>query len=96
MLGCLVMVTNTKSDGLRPRPPRRMVVTSVRGRRRAIERWGFEVELIVAARCRGYRVKELPIKWRNNFASTVPATAYLQVLGEVWRVRKQRSAGRYG
>jgi dolichyl-phosphate beta-glucosyltransferase len=60
-----------------------------------IERWGFDVELIVAARCRGYRVKELPITWRNSFASTVPATAYVQVLGEVWRVRKQRAAGRY-
>jgi glycosyltransferase involved in cell wall biosynthesis len=63
--------------------------------RLTIERWGFDVELIVASRCRGYRVKELPITWRNNFASTVPASAYLQVLGEVWRVRKQRAAGRY-
>jgi len=62
----------------------------------SIERWGFDVELIVAARCRGYRVKELPITWRNSSASTVPALAYLQVLGEVWRVRRQRAAGRYG
>jgi dolichyl-phosphate beta-glucosyltransferase len=60
-----------------------------------IERWGFDVELIVAARCRGFRVKEVPITWRNNSASTVPALAYLQVLGEVWRVRRQRAAGRY-
>src|SRR5215468_1808306 len=64
--------------------------------RLTIERWGFDVELIVAARCRGYRVKELPITWRNNTASTVPAFAYVQVLGEVWRVRRQRAAGRYG
>ena len=63
--------------------------------RLTIERWGFDVELIVAARARGYRVKELPITWRNNHASTVPASAYLQVLGEVWRVRKQRAAGYY-
>jgi glycosyltransferase involved in cell wall biosynthesis len=63
--------------------------------RLTIERWGFDVELIVAARCRGYRVKELPIRWVNNAASTVPALAYAQVLGEVWRVRRQRAAGRY-
>jgi dolichyl-phosphate beta-glucosyltransferase len=63
--------------------------------RLTIERWGFDVELIVAARSRGYKVKELPITWRNNTASTVPASAYLQVLGEVWRVRKQRAAGHY-
>ena len=63
--------------------------------RLTIERWGFDVELIVAARCRGFQVKELPITWRNSFASTVPATAYAQVLGEVWRVRRQRAAGFY-
>jgi dolichyl-phosphate beta-glucosyltransferase len=61
-----------------------------------IERWGFDVELIVAARCRGFRVKEMPIRWVNNAASTVPAMAYVQVLGEVWRVRRQRRAGHYG
>lgn len=63
--------------------------------RLTIERWGFDVELIVAARCRGFRVKELPIRWVNSAASTVPPTAYLQVLGEVWRVRRQRAAGHY-
>lgn len=64
--------------------------------RLTVERWGFDVELIVAARCRGYRVKELPIVWRNDAASTVPARAYLQVLADVWRIRCQRRAGRYG
>ncbi len=63
--------------------------------RLTIERWGFDVELIVAARCQGYRVKELPIRWVNNAASTVPALAYAQVLGEVWRVRRLRAAGHY-
>ena len=63
--------------------------------RLTIDRWGFDVELIVAARCRGYRVAEVPITWRNSFASTVPAFAYLQVLGEVWRVRRQRATGWY-
>lgn len=63
--------------------------------RLTVDRWGFDVELLVAARCRGFRVKEVPIVWRNDAASTVPASAYLQVLGEVWRVRRQRAAGRY-
>jgi glycosyltransferase involved in cell wall biosynthesis len=63
--------------------------------RMTIDRWGFDVELLVAARCRGFKVKEVPIVWRNDSASSVPATAYFQVLGEVWRVRKQRAAGWY-
>lgn len=60
-----------------------------------IDRWGFDVELLVAARCRGYRIKEVPIVWRNHAASTVPRSAYLQVLGEVWRIRRQRQRGHY-
>ncbi|MEO8604354.1 MAG: dolichyl-phosphate beta-glucosyltransferase [bacterium] len=63
--------------------------------RLTIERWGFDVELLVAARCRGYQIKEVPIVWRNDTASSVPASAYLQVLGEVWRVRRQRARGMY-
>ncbi len=63
--------------------------------RLTIDRWGFDVELLVAARCRGFKVKEVPIVWRNHHASTVPAGAYVEVLGEVWRVRRQRAAGRY-
>jgi len=60
-----------------------------------IDRWGFDVELIVAARRRGYRVVEVPIRWVNSPGSKVPAGAYLQVLAEVWRVRRLCHAGVY-
>lgn len=60
-----------------------------------IDRWGFDVELIVASRQRGYRVREVPIRWVNSPGSKVPAGAYLQVLAEVWRVRQLRRAGNY-
>jgi dolichyl-phosphate beta-glucosyltransferase len=63
--------------------------------RLTIDRWGFDVELLVAARCRGFQVKEVPIVWRNDTASSVPASAYFEVLGEVWRVRRQRAKGLY-
>jgi dolichyl-phosphate beta-glucosyltransferase len=61
-----------------------------------IDHWGFDVELLVAARCRGYRIKEVPIVWRNAAQSKVGAFTYLEVLAEVWRVRQNRKAGRYG
>lgn len=60
-----------------------------------IDRWGFDVELIAAARQRGFRVMEAPIRWINSPDSKVPANAYLQVMAEVWRVRKLRKAGAY-
>ncbi len=63
--------------------------------RLTIDRWGFDVELLVAARCRGYRIAEVPITWVNAADSKVSALAYFEVLGEVWRVRRMRRAGRY-
>ena len=35
------------------------------------------------------------ISTRSVWYATVPAGAYFQVLGEVFRVRRQRAAGRY-
>ena len=61
-----------------------------------IDRWGFDVELLVAARCRGYRIREVPITWRNAAQSKVGALTYLDVLREVWQVRRNLRAGRYG
>ena len=63
--------------------------------RLTIERWGFDVELLVAARCRGYRIKETPITWINAANSRVSALTYIEVLGEVWRIRRQWRAGHY-
>jgi dolichyl-phosphate beta-glucosyltransferase len=60
-----------------------------------IDHWGFDVELLVAARRRGFRIKEVPIRWVNAPNSKVRATTYFDVLGEVWRVRKNLRAGRY-
>ena len=60
-----------------------------------IDRWGFDVELIAAARHRGFTVKEAPIRWVNSPDSKVPPGAYLQVMGEVWKVRQLRKSGAY-
>ncbi|MGH7790635.1 MAG: dolichyl-phosphate beta-glucosyltransferase [Candidatus Binatia bacterium] len=63
--------------------------------RLSIERWGFDIELLVAARCQGFTVQEVPVVWRNDANSKVPALAYVEVLGDVWRVRRRRNAGLY-
>lgn len=63
--------------------------------RMTVDRWGFDVELLAVARHLGYRVKEVPIRWVNDPEGTVTASAYLQALGEVWRVRRNIKAGVY-
>jgi glycosyltransferase involved in cell wall biosynthesis len=63
--------------------------------RLTLERWGFDVEILAVARRRGYRVKEVPITWRNDAESKVRLSSYFDVLAEVWRVRRNLRAGRY-
>lgn len=63
--------------------------------RLTIERWGFDIELLAIAQRRDYRIKEVPIRWANSPESKVPAAAYLEVLGEVWRIRRNLRSGVY-
>jgi glycosyltransferase involved in cell wall biosynthesis len=60
-----------------------------------LDRWGFDVEILAVARRRGYRIKELPITWRNDPESKVRLAAYFDVLAEVWRVRRNLRRGLY-
>jgi len=52
-----------------------------------IDRWGFDVEMLAVAQKFGYKIKEAPIVWLNDPNSRVSASAYLEVLSEVFRVR---------
>jgi dolichyl-phosphate beta-glucosyltransferase len=63
--------------------------------RQTIERWGADIELIVIARFLGCRICEVPITWVNAAGSKVTMGSYLQVLHEVWRIRRNLRAGIY-
>jgi glycosyltransferase involved in cell wall biosynthesis len=52
-----------------------------------IKRWGFDVEVLALARKLGFKIKEVPIDWRNEGMSRVKPAAYLQVLWEVLKIR---------
>jgi dolichyl-phosphate beta-glucosyltransferase len=64
--------------------------------RLTLDRWGFDVEILAVARHLGYRVKELPITWRNDPESKVRLSSYFDVLWEVWKVRRNLRSGVYG
>ena len=63
--------------------------------RLTIDRWGFDVEVLAIARLYGYRVCELPVKWKNSPGSKVGMGSYIQVLSEVLRIRRNLRAGLY-
>ena len=60
-----------------------------------IDRWGFDVEVLALARKFGYKVKELPVDWKNDPNSKVGLKAYFQVLIETVKIRLNLLMGRY-
>jgi dolichyl-phosphate beta-glucosyltransferase len=63
--------------------------------RLTVDRWGFDFEALAVARLHGFRIREVPIRWSNSPASKVRLGSYLEVLSEVWRVRRNMGRGLY-
>jgi dolichyl-phosphate beta-glucosyltransferase len=63
--------------------------------RQTLDRWGYDIELLAIAQLYGYRIAEVPITWINAIGSKVTMGAYIEVLGEVWRIRRNLKAGIY-
>ncbi len=63
--------------------------------RQTIDRWGYDVELLVIARAHGYRIAEVPIRWVNASGSKVTMKSYFQVFGDVLTIRRNLKAGLY-
>ena len=63
--------------------------------RQTIERWGYDVELLVIARSHGYRIAEVPITWINALGSKVTIKSYFQVLSDIVKIRRNSRSGLY-
>jgi dolichyl-phosphate beta-glucosyltransferase len=63
--------------------------------RSTIDRWGYDIEMLVIARIHGFRIAEIPITWINAEGSKVRLGSYFEVLSEVWKVRRNLRAGLY-
>ncbi len=63
--------------------------------RLTIKRWGFDIEVLTIARLHGLRISEMPIRWCNVPGSKVGMSSYLEVLSEIWHIRRNLRAGLY-
>jgi len=63
--------------------------------RLTIDRWGYDVEMLVVARTHGCRIAEIPITWINATGSKVTMGTYFEVLWEIWKIRRNFKAGLY-
>ena len=60
-----------------------------------ITRWGFDIEMLALARKFGFKIKELPVDWKNDPNSKVGLEAYIQVLVETMKIRWNLITGVY-
>lgn len=52
-----------------------------------IDRWAFDVEILVLAKNRGYAIKEVPVVWINSPESKVKLKGMIKMLLEVFQIR---------
>lgn len=60
-----------------------------------IERFGFDIEMLVIARKQGFAIKEVAVEWDNSAGSTVRLRSYIQTARELLRIMQNRLLGRY-
>lgn len=60
-----------------------------------INRWGFDIEMLVLMKKLGYKIKEAPVVWVNDEATTVSIGGYINTFKELFIVRWNLWTGKY-
>ncbi|AKM82168.1 TPA: glycosyltransferase family 2 protein [Candidatus Berkelbacteria bacterium] len=63
--------------------------------KQTIDRWGFDMELLVIARKNGYKVKEVAVDWYNVENSRVTNFMTFATLNDLWIIKKNTWAKKY-
>lgn len=65
--------------------------------RQTINRWGFDIEILVIAKHLGYKIKELPVKWINpaGVGKGVSLMGYFNTLKELLQIKINLLRGKY-
>lgn len=60
-----------------------------------INRWGFDIEMLALSKKLGYKIKEVPVSWVNDEATTVTLGGYFNTLKELFIIRLGLWTGKY-
>lgn len=60
-----------------------------------IDRFAFDVEILVLAKKMGYEIKEVPVRWINDTTSTVGFKNMVKMLIDVFHIRKNLVLRKY-
>ncbi|OHA62330.1 MAG: hypothetical protein A2117_00530 [Candidatus Wildermuthbacteria bacterium GWA2_46_15] len=61
-----------------------------------IDRFAFDPEILILAKKRGYKIKEVPVYWKNDARSTVKFKWMVKMLFEVLQIRLNIITKKYG
>ena len=61
----------------------------------SILRWGFDMEVLTAARAQGYKIKEIGVSWTEHGGGHVPLRAYFESLIDLFKIKLRSISGRY-
>ena len=61
----------------------------------SIIRWGFDMEVLTAARAQGYKIKEVGVSWTEHGGGHVPLKAYIESLIDLFKIKLRSISGRY-
>ncbi len=61
----------------------------------AIERFGFDIEILALAKKFGFKIKEVPVIWNNPGGSTVSLKSYIEVFIDLLKIRWNLWSGKY-
>jgi dolichyl-phosphate beta-glucosyltransferase len=60
-----------------------------------IDRWAFDPEILLIAQKNGYKVKEIPIYWKNDLASKVKVGGMIKMAIDLFKIRLNSIKGLY-
>jgi dolichyl-phosphate beta-glucosyltransferase len=55
--------------------------------RQTIMRWGFDIEVLVLAKKFGYKIKEIPIVWKNDLDSKVKPSSIIKMALDLIKIK---------
>ncbi len=60
-----------------------------------IDRFAFDPEILILAKRKGYKIKEIPVHWKNDLESKVKLKSIFEMLFDLFKIRKNLITGKY-
>ncbi|RJQ14614.1 glycosyltransferase family 2 protein [Candidatus Parcubacteria bacterium] len=64
-------------------------------KKQTIGRWGFDIEILLISRRNGFKIKEVPVQWKNLGESKVTLGAYVSTFIDLFKIKLNDLAGKY-